>query len=85
MYSRPIGTPSEDGLGRDDTTMAGFYIQNNASIGLQCFAWGIFFGVGSLVQLLDNGRILGGVFGHMAVSPHAATSSRSSPRTAVSS
>jgi uncharacterized membrane protein SpoIIM required for sporulation len=71
MYSRPIGSPSDDGLGRDDTTMAGFYIQNNTSIGLQCFAWGILFGIGSLAQLLDNGRILGGIFGHMAVSPHA--------------
>lgn len=71
MYSRPIGAPGGDGMGRDDATMAGFYIQNNASIGLQCFAWGVFFGVGSLVQLLDNGRILGGVFGHMAVSPYA--------------
>jgi uncharacterized membrane protein SpoIIM required for sporulation len=72
MYSRPIGSPTGDGLSRDDTTMAGFYIHNNTSIGLQCFAWGIVFGIGSLVQLLYNGRILGGIFGHMAVSPHAA-------------
>jgi uncharacterized membrane protein SpoIIM required for sporulation len=71
MYSRPIGTTSEHEMGRDDTFMAGYYIWNNASIGLQCFAWGILFGVGSLVQLLDNGRMLGGVFGHMAVSPYA--------------
>jgi uncharacterized membrane protein SpoIIM required for sporulation len=71
MYSRPIGSSGDDGLGRDDTTMAGFYIQNNTSIGLQCFAWGILFGIGSLAQLLDNGRILGGIFGHMAVGPHA--------------
>lgn len=71
MYSRPIGSTNSEELGRNDTVMAGFYIQHNASIGLQCFAWGILFGVGSLVQLLDNGRMLGGVFGHMAVSPYA--------------
>ena len=52
--------------------MAGFYIQHNASIGLRCFAWGILFGLGSLWQLLSNGIGLGAVFGHMAVSPHAA-------------
>jgi uncharacterized membrane protein SpoIIM required for sporulation len=71
MYSHPIGRASEDGMGRDDVTMAGFYIQNNTSIGLQCVAWGILFGIGSLFQLLDNGRILGGIFGHMAVSANA--------------
>ena len=71
MYSHPMGTSGEHEMGRDDTVMAGFYIQHNVSIGLQCFAWGILFGVGSLVQLLDNGRILGGVFGHMAQSPYA--------------
>ena len=52
--------------------MAGFYIQHNASIGLQCFAWGLFFGLGSLYELLSNGIILGTVFGHMARGPHAA-------------
>ena len=51
--------------------MAGFYIQHNTSIGLKCFAWGILFGVGSLFQLLSNGIVLGTLFGHMAVSPHA--------------
>jgi uncharacterized membrane protein SpoIIM required for sporulation len=70
MYARPID--SADGkVMRDDTAMAGFYIQHNTSIGLQCFAWGILFGLGSLYQLLSNGVVLGTVFGHMAVSPQA--------------
>jgi uncharacterized membrane protein SpoIIM required for sporulation len=69
MYSQPIG---EHRHGRDDAIMAGFYIQHNTSIGLQCFAWGIVFGLGSLYQLLSNGVVLGTIFGHMAVSPHAA-------------
>ncbi len=66
MYSGSL----ED-RGRDDTMMAGFYIQHNASIGLQCFAFGVFLGIGSLYELLSNGIILGTVFGHMATTPHA--------------
>jgi uncharacterized membrane protein SpoIIM required for sporulation len=73
MYSRPIESLRQEGGGRDDTAMAGFYIQHNTSIGLKCFAWGILFGVGSLFQLLSNGIVLGTLFGHMAVSPHAST------------
>ena len=51
--------------------MAGFYIQHNTTIGLQCFAYGLFFGLGSLYELLSNGMILGTVFGHMATTPYA--------------
>jgi uncharacterized membrane protein SpoIIM required for sporulation len=71
MYSQPIDSLRDQGAARNDTAMAGFYIQHNTSIGLQCFAWGIVFGLGSLYQLLSNGIILGTLFGHMAVSPHA--------------
>ena len=49
----------QDGVHRSDTMMAGFYIQNNTSIGLRCFAWGIVFGLGSLYQLLSNAIVLG--------------------------
>ncbi|MBV8129313.1 MAG: stage II sporulation protein M, partial [Planctomycetaceae bacterium] len=73
MYSRPIESLSKEGTVRDDTAMAGFYIQHNTAIGLKCFAWGILFGVGSLFQLLSNGIVLGTLFGHMAVSPHASS------------
>jgi uncharacterized membrane protein SpoIIM required for sporulation len=72
MYAQPIDSLRDEGRGRNDTAMAGFYIQHNTSIGLQCFAWGILFGLGSLYQLLSNGIVLGTVFGHMAVSPSAA-------------
>ena len=34
MYSHPIDAMSKEGVGRDDTAMAGFYIQHNTSIGL---------------------------------------------------
>ncbi len=44
----------------------GFYIANNAGIGLRCFAMGLLFGVGGLLTTLHNAAILGGIFGHMA-------------------
>lgn len=71
MYSQPVDAERMDGRSRNDTVMAGFYIQHNTSIGLQCFAWGLFFGLGSLYELFSNGMILGTVFGHMAASPNA--------------
>ena len=64
MYSGPL-------TGRDDSTMAGFYIQHNASIGLRCFAWGLAFGLGTIFILLSNAITLGAVFGHMFRSPVA--------------
>jgi uncharacterized membrane protein SpoIIM required for sporulation len=71
MYSEPMGAARKDGLERNDTQMAGFYIMHNTTIGLQCFAYGLFFGLGTLYELLSNGLILGTVFGHMATSPNA--------------
>jgi uncharacterized membrane protein SpoIIM required for sporulation len=71
MYSQPLDAVRKDGAVRSDTMMTGFYIQHNTSIGLQCYAWGLLFGLGSLYQLFGNGMILGTVFGHMATTPHA--------------
>ena len=52
--------------------MAGFYIQHNTTIGLQCYAWGILFGIGSLYQLFTNALIFGTLFGYMLTQPHGA-------------
>jgi uncharacterized membrane protein SpoIIM required for sporulation len=71
MYAEPPGAARQDGMQRNDTVMTGFYIQHNAGIGLRCFAWGIFLGLGSLKEMLFEGIVLGTVFGHMAVGPHA--------------
>lgn len=62
--------PELDTLGREresDTNMYmfGFYIRNNASIGLQTFAGGLLAGVGSLFFLLFNGFYIGAVAGHL--------------------
>ena len=72
MYDQPLdGSSSKEKLGRNDSMMAGFYILNNAGIGLRCYAWGILFGLGSLWMLASNAIPLGLVFGHMATTPQA--------------
>jgi uncharacterized membrane protein SpoIIM required for sporulation len=49
--------------------MAGFYIFNNTSIGLRCFAFGMLFGIGGLYITVFNASFLGAAFGHMATVP----------------
>ncbi len=70
MYSHPLNGP-DAAMGRDDSFMAGFYIQHNTSIGLRCFAWGILLGLGSLYELVHNAIVLGTIFGYMARGPNA--------------
>lgn len=68
MYANPPGT---GGFTAARAAMAGFYVFNNAGIGLRCFAGGILFGVGSLLTLAFNALFLGTIFGHMLASPQA--------------
>jgi len=63
--------PGSGGFTSARAAMTGFYVFNNAGIGLRCFAGGILFGIGSLVILAFNGLTLGTVFGHMLRSPAA--------------
>jgi uncharacterized membrane protein SpoIIM required for sporulation len=70
-FAQPLSGKRIDGQERNDTVMTGFYIQHNASIGLQCYAWGILFGLGSLYQLFWNGLNIGALFGYLATRPHA--------------
>jgi uncharacterized membrane protein SpoIIM required for sporulation len=51
-----------------DTAMAGFYIRNNVGIAFQCFATGIFFGIGAALALLFNGVIIGAITGFVCAS-----------------
>jgi uncharacterized membrane protein SpoIIM required for sporulation len=72
MYDQPLdGKGAKEKFGRNDSMMAGFYIMHNAGIGLSCYAWGIFFGIGSLWTLASNAIGLGLIFGHMATTPQA--------------
>jgi uncharacterized membrane protein SpoIIM required for sporulation len=64
-FSRPVyERPAEQ-----SAAMCGYYIFNNTSIGLRCFAFGLVFGVGGLLTTVFNAALLGAVFGHMANSP----------------
>jgi uncharacterized membrane protein SpoIIM required for sporulation len=60
MYSH---SPEEHGA---NGMMAGFYVQHNVGIGLQCFALGLAFGVLGLFVTLENAAFLGAMFGWMA-------------------
>jgi len=60
--------PERHRLGRssgEDWYMFGYYIMNNISIGLRCFASGLLVGIGSIAILLYNGISIGAVAGHL--------------------
>jgi len=65
MYS-----PAADSIGRmrDATTdwmMFGYYIRNNIGVAFQCFAGGLFAGLGSLFFLAYNGAFGGAIAGYL--------------------
>ncbi len=65
MYSE-----SSDSIGRrrtaaSDWAMFGFYIRNNIGVAFQCFASGLFAGVGSLFFLAFNGAYGGAIGGYL--------------------
>lgn len=65
MYS-----PAADSIGRTRTAttdwmMFGFYIYNNVSIAFQCFAGGLFAGIGTLFFLAYNGAFSGALAGYL--------------------
>lgn len=70
MYSKPVQRGLAEG-GNQGSGMAGFYVFNNAGIGLRCFAFGMLFGIGGLYVTLFNAAMIGVLFGYMARSPHA--------------
>ncbi|HSL20226.1 MAG TPA: stage II sporulation protein M [Vicinamibacterales bacterium] len=65
MYS-----PAADSIGRNRTAttdwmMFGFYIYNNVSVAFQCFAGGLFAGIGTLFFLAYNGAFSGALAGYL--------------------
>ena len=73
MYS-----PAAESIGRmrDATTdwvMFGFYIRNNISVAFQCFAGGLFAGLGSLFFLAYNGAFSGAIAGYLTERGMAST------------
>ena len=62
-FSKPISdNPAQARAG-----MVGFYIFNNAGIGLRCFVFGLVLGIGGLFATVFNASFLGAVFGHMGM------------------
>jgi uncharacterized membrane protein SpoIIM required for sporulation len=57
----PIGRRGAD----SDWQMFGHYIANNIGLAFQCFAGGLFFGIGSLFFLAVNGALAGSVAGYL--------------------
>lgn len=53
-----------------DWKMFGYYVMHNIGLGFQCFAGGIFFGLGSLFFILHNGVFLGAVAGYLTARGH---------------
>ncbi|MCO6045002.1 stage II sporulation protein M [Aeoliella sp. ICT_H6.2] len=49
--------------------MLGFYVNHNTTIGLRCFAMGLLFGIGGLLETMHNAVVIGAVFGHMTTVP----------------
>jgi uncharacterized membrane protein SpoIIM required for sporulation len=49
----------------EDWIMFGFYIRHNIGIAFQCFAGGLFFGVGSMYFLVLNGIFGGAIAGYL--------------------
>lgn len=70
MYAQPLSERASHEDARD--AMAGFYVFNNAGIGLRCFASGLLLGVGSLLVMAFNAIVLGTIFGHMLLSEQSA-------------
>jgi uncharacterized membrane protein SpoIIM required for sporulation len=65
MYS-----PSAESVGRireatTDWMMFGFYVRNNIGVAFQCFAGGLFGGIGSLFFLAYNGAFGGAIAGYL--------------------
>ena len=65
MYS-----PAADSIGRTRTAttdwmMFGFYIRNNVGVAFQCFAGGLFAGLGTLFFLAYNGAFAGALAGYL--------------------
>jgi uncharacterized membrane protein SpoIIM required for sporulation len=63
MYKNEIGSTDRDG--DQNSAMMGFYVYNNAGIGLRCFAWGLLVVPGLLLSMY-NAIFLGACFGYMA-------------------
>ena len=71
MYSQSATAVGRAAQG--DWVMFGFYIRHNIGIAFQCFAGGLFAGIGSLFYLVYNGALFGAVAGYLTERGHGPT------------
>jgi len=64
MYGDPDG-PIGRRNAASDWGMFGFYIRNNIGVAFQCFAGGLFFGIGSLFAVAFNAVQIGSTAGYL--------------------
>ncbi len=65
MYAENAQSVGRTRSADSDWTMFGFYIRNNIGVAFQCFASGLFAGVGSLFFLAFNGAFAGAIAGYL--------------------
>jgi uncharacterized membrane protein SpoIIM required for sporulation len=65
MYSPAANSIGRTRTATTDWMMFGFYIRNNVSVAFQCFAGGLFAGVGTLFFLAYNGAFSGALAGYL--------------------
>jgi len=65
MYSSAAESIGRTRDAQGDWYMFGFYIRNNVGIAFQCFAGGLFAGLGSLFFLAFNGAFGGAIAGYL--------------------
>jgi uncharacterized membrane protein SpoIIM required for sporulation len=65
MYSASAASIGRTRTASTDWMMFGFYIRNNVSVAFQCFAGGLFAGLGTLFFLAYNGAVSGAVAGYL--------------------
>ena len=65
MYSSAAQQIGRPGGAASDWQMFGFYIRNNVGVAFQCFAAGLFAGVGSIFFIIFNGAMGGAVAGYL--------------------
>ena len=65
MYSDSAESIGSTRGPNEDWMMFGFYIQHNISISFQCFAAGLFLGIGSMYFLIFNGIAIGAIAGYL--------------------
>jgi uncharacterized membrane protein SpoIIM required for sporulation len=70
MYADRTGALAKLRSPELDWTMFGYYVMHNIGLGFQCFAAGIFAGVGSVFFLAYNGVFSGAVAGYLTGAGH---------------